>query len=159
MNPEINISVNWLNIKRLHCRHSKIFKWLNQTKHTLWGSPRRDLQKIGWGRMSYHVFQKETVNLCFLTHKKKIKIAKREKNVMSIAQFSWFKTFCIARYKVHIYCILRRRLHASAFQNSCFTSGYKCIDFSLYTNFQNPMSYLLSLGWEALLKSQPFNFL
>ena len=38
------------------------------------------------------------------------------------------------------------RLHASAFQNSCFTSGYKCIDFSLYASFQNPRSYLLSLG-------------
>ena len=33
--PRINISVDWLNVKRLHCRHSKIFKWLNQTKHTL----------------------------------------------------------------------------------------------------------------------------
>ena len=44
-NPRINISVDWLNVKWLHCRHSKIVKWLNQTKHTLWGSPRRDFQK------------------------------------------------------------------------------------------------------------------
>ena len=64
-NPRINIMVDWLNIKRLHCCHSKIVKWLNQTKHTLWGSPQRDLHKIGWGLMSYHIFQKETINLCF----------------------------------------------------------------------------------------------
>ena len=32
-------------IKRLHCHHSKMVKWLNQTEHTLWGSSWRDLQK------------------------------------------------------------------------------------------------------------------
>jgi len=58
----INILVDWLNFKRLHCRHSKIVKWLNQTKHTL---------------TSYHVFQKETVNMCFKQKEKK------EKNVKS----------------------------------------------------------------------------
>ena len=44
-NPRIDISVDWLNVKWLHYRHSKIVKWLNQTKHTLRGSPRRDSQK------------------------------------------------------------------------------------------------------------------
>ena len=39
------ISIDWLNIKRLHSRHSKTVKWLNQTEHTLWGSSQRDLQK------------------------------------------------------------------------------------------------------------------
>ena len=48
-NPRI--SMDWLNIKRLHCRHSKMVKWLNQTEHTLWGSSRRDLQK---DRMRLH---------------------------------------------------------------------------------------------------------
>ena len=135
---------------------SKIVKWLSQTKCTLWGSLLRDLQKIGWGCMNYHIFQKEIVNLCFL-QKKKIKITKRGKNVMSIAQFSWFKTFCIARYKVHIYCISRRRLHAFAFQNSCFTLGYKCIDFSLCTNFQNPMSSIFMFSQD--LTSSPLIFI
>jgi len=44
--------------------------------------------------MSYHVFQKETVNLCFPQKEKKqknqikIKTTKIGKNVMSITQFS-----------------------------------------------------------------------
>ena len=89
------------------------------------------------------------------------KITKEGKNVMSITQFSWFKTFCIALLdtKPTFYCISRRNLHPSAFHNSCTISGYKCIDFSLYVSFQNPMSYLLSLGWVTLLKSQPLAFL
>ena len=44
-NPRTLISVDWLNVKRLHFRHSKMVKWLDQTEHTLWGSSRRDLQK------------------------------------------------------------------------------------------------------------------
>ena len=72
---------------------------------------------------------------------------------------------CIVGYKAYIYCVSGRSLHAYFHSSECipklicFISCYKCIDFSLYTSFQNPMSYLLSLGWVALLKSQPLVFL
>jgi len=116
-NPRINISVDWLNVKWLHCRHSKIVKWLNQTKHTLWGSPRRDFQK---DRMRSHELSRLSERdgqSMFSTKRKKektikIKITKIGRNVISITQFSWFKTFCITS-------ISRWRLHVSASQKSC----------------------------------------
>jgi len=93
--------------------------------------------------MSYHIFQKETVNLCFPQKGKrsqknqvKIKITKIGKNVMSITQFSLFKTFYILlHFKMKVACICIPKIML----------GYKCIDFSLYTQFPNLMSYILSL--------------
>ena len=70
---------------------------------------------------------------------------------MSIAQFSWFKTFCIALLDTKpTFTTFQGEvgkplfIHQNAFRNSCFISGYKCIDFSLYFIFHNPMSYLLN---------------
>ena len=76
-----------------------------KSKHTLWGSPLRDLQKIGWGCMSYDVFQKETINMCFSHKNKKQKTKKSQKEErMSWALHSSHdsKPFCIARYKAYI---------------------------------------------------------
>ena len=79
-NPRINIYVDWLNVKQLHFRHSKIVKWLNQTKHTLWGSPRRDLQK---DRMRSHellCLSKRDSQSVFSTKKEKKKKKKSNQN-------------------------------------------------------------------------------
>ena len=97
-NPRINIPVDWLNVKRLHCRHSKIVKWLNQTEHTLWGSPRRDLQK---DRMRLHELShlsRKRQSICVfhkIEKKKKNQITKIGKNVMNIVQFSIALHYCI----------------------------------------------------------------
>jgi len=114
-NPRIHISIDWLNVKRLHCRHSKIVKWLNQAKHTLWGSFRRDLQNIGWGRVSYRIFQKRDSQSVFSIKRKKIKIIKIGKNVMNIVQTSIALHCCIQnphllhfKIKVACICILKK---------------------------------------------------
>ena len=64
----------------------KIFKWLNQTKHTLREFPKR----FAKDRMRLHELSRlleRDRQYVFLDTHKKIKIAKRGKNVMSIAQF------------------------------------------------------------------------
>jgi len=84
--------------KRLHCHHSKIVKWLNQTEHTLWGSPRRDLQK---DRMRLHELShlsRKRQSICVfhkIEKKKKNQITKIGKNVMNIVQFSIALHCCI----------------------------------------------------------------
>ena len=57
-NPRI--LMDWLNVKWLHYRHSKMVEWLNQIEHILWGNSRKDLQKIGQGCMNYHLFQMDS---------------------------------------------------------------------------------------------------
>ena len=53
---------------------------------------------------------------------------------------------CIVMYKTCIYFILGWSLHVHAFQNSCFTSRNESIDFSFYTNFQNPIQWFIGLN-------------
>ena len=108
-NPRI--SMDWLNIKRLHCRHSKMVKWLNQTEHTLWGSSRRDLQK---DRMRLHELSplSKGQSICvFQKIKSKSKSQNRER--MSWTLYN-FPLHCIVSNEVRIYQISRQRLHASA---------------------------------------------
>ena len=57
-----------------------------------------------------------------------------------------FSLHCIVAYKTCIHFILGQSLHVHAFQNSCFTSGYESIDFSLNTNFQNPIPWFKGLS-------------
>ena len=123
-----------------------------KSKHTFWGSPRRDLQKIWWGCMNYHIFQKETINLCFSKQnktkkRKRKKYNKRERMSWALHNFHDSKPFalhcCVQSlhllyFKAKISCLCIPKL-------ICFISGYKDIDFSLCACFQNPMSYLLSL--------------
>jgi len=135
----INILVDWLNVKRLHCRHSKIVKWLNKKSnrtYTLWESPTRFAKKkIGWGCMIYHIFfLKKNSQSSFSTKMKKIKPkSKSQKN----------------RKKCHEHCtnfhciaLLHTKPAFIAFQDKgCMhlhpkSHGHiKCIDFSLYANF------------------------
>jgi len=137
-NPRINISVDWLKFKWLHCHHSKIVKWLNQSKHTLWGSPQRDLQKDRERSHELSRLSERDSQSVFSTKRKKkkqkkqikIKTIKVGKNVMSITQFSGFKTFCITS-------ISRWRLHASASQKSC---SYYAI--SVYISLHIPISQI-----------------
>ena len=54
---------------------------------------------------------------------------------MSITKFSWFKTiFHYQHFKMNVACIRIPKNHV-----------HKCIDFSLYTNFPNLISYLLRM--------------
>jgi len=130
-----------------NCRVTKS----NKT-YTLREFLKRFAKKIKWGCMNYHVFQKKTINPCFPQKKKrskknqiKIKITKIRKNVMSITQFSWFKTFCISGW----------RLHASASQNHVHIR-LRVHRFLFIYHF--PKSNLSSLGWETLSKSQHLAF-
>ena len=99
-NLKINILVDWLNVKRLYCRHSKIVKRPDQTEHTLWGSPRWDFQN---NRMRFHELShlSKKQSIC-VSHKKKkksnqIKITKIRKNVINIVQFPLHYIYCILR--------------------------------------------------------------
>ena len=98
MNLRINISFDWLKCQMAPLPSSKIVKWLSQTKYTLWGSLRRDLQKIGWDCMNYHVFQEEAFNLCSWQKKKKnkqTKSQKREKISWALHSFHDSKPFAL----------------------------------------------------------------
>ena len=148
-NPRINILVDWLNVKHLHWCHYKIVKWLNQTKHTLWGSPRRDLQK---DRMRSHVLSrlsKRDSQSMFSTKEKKQKKKKSNQNHKNRKE-------CHEHYTILMIQNLLQSLHLlhSKMKVACicipkimFILGYKYVDFSLYTNFPNLMSYTLSLAW------------
>jgi len=76
--------------------------------------------------MSYHVFHKETVNLCFPQKEKKSNQNQNHKN----------RKECLEHYTI---------FHDSKPFAGCmhlhpkimFILGYECIDFSLYTTFPN----------------------
>ena len=95
-NFRINILVDWLKCKMVPLPSSKIVKWLSQTIYTLWGSLRRDLQKIGWDCMNYHVFEKEVANLCSSQKKhKQKKSQKRERMSWALHSFHDSKPFAL----------------------------------------------------------------
>jgi len=77
--------------------------------------------------------------------KKKTKLRSPKEERMSWALHN-FSLHCIVAYKTGIYFILGWSLHVHAFQNPCFTSGYDSIDFSLYTNCQNPIAWFIGLN-------------
>ena len=98
-NPRI--SMDWSNIKRLHCRHSKMVKWLNQTEHTLWGSSRRDLQK---DRMRLHELSPLSKGQSICVFQKKIKSKSKSQNRERMPWTLYnFPLHCIVSYKVRIY--------------------------------------------------------
>jgi len=72
-----------------------------------------------------------------------IKITKRGKNIMNIAQF-----FITLHYYVQILHLLHFRVKFACpcIPKLCFTSGCESIDFSLYTNFQNPIAWFIGLN-------------
>jgi len=119
------IYMDWLNVKRLHCCHSKMVKWLNQTEHTLWGSSRRDLQK---DRMRLRELSPLSKGQSICVFQKKIKSKSKSQNR---ERMSWtlynFSLHCIVSYEVCIYRISRQRLHASA----SLKNHVNCIDFQL----------------------------
>jgi len=95
------------------------------------GVPEEICKKIGWSRVSYHLFRKETGNLCFPQKKKKreakknqikIKSQKIGKNVMNIVQFSIALHCCIQSlhsllFKIKVACI--------CIPNIMFILGYR----------------------------------
>ena len=91
--------------------------------------------------MSYHIFQKEAVNLCFPQKEKKIKSKPKSQNRKECHEH------CIIFYCI---TLLHTKPAFTAFQDKgCMhlhpkNHVHKCIDFSVHTNSQ--MSYLLSLG-------------
>ena len=106
------ISSDWLNVKRLHCRHSKIVKWLNQIEPTLWGSPQRGLQKdrMRLHELSYLSKKRQSISIFHKKGKDQIKITKIGNNVMSIVQISIALHCCIQslhllHFKIKIACI------------------------------------------------------
>ena len=146
----INISIDWLNVKWLYYHHSKIVKWLNQTKHTLWGNPWRDLQE---DRMRSHELSRLSErDSQFVFSKKKRKKIKSKSNHKSRKECHEHYTIFMIQNILHYYHF-KMKVACICIPKIMFILGYKCIDFSLYTNFSNLMFYLLSLGWEALSKS------
>jgi len=89
--------------------------------------------------MSYHFFQKEIVNLCF---SQKVKRQKKSQNTKECHEhYTIFMIQNLLHYehfKMNVACIYIPKI--------MFILGYKCVDFSLYTNFPNLMPYILSLG-------------
>ena len=107
-----------------------------------------------FGKLQEHEMELMRQSICVFSHTKKnkkenkIKITKRGKNVINIAQF--FITLHCGIQNL-IYFISGRSLHVHALQNSCLTSGYESIDFSLYTYFQNPIAWFIGLNVLCLM--------
>jgi len=117
----------------------KIVKWLNQT-YTLRESPKR-FTKDGMRLHEISCLSERDNQSVFFIHK--LRSPKEERMSWTLHNFS---LYLIVAQKTCIYFILGRCLHLHAFRNSCFTSGYESIDFSLYTNFQNPIAWFIGLN-------------
>jgi len=120
--------------------------------YTLMESPKRFAKrqdKVSWVITS---FKKRQPICVFHKKKRSKKKSNQNQNHKSRKECHEHYTIFMIQNILHYYHF-KMKVACICIPKIMFILGYKCIDFSLYTNFSNLMFYLLSLGWEALSKS------